>query len=148
MNEGQVQGQRAKRCTEWRWLPGMRTLDHQRVVQVDTDGRILAASKGHFGDWTVLELDSEAIPDLRDAATLGCLADLVRDTWSTAPATTARFVYYSPERGPYSGWACTYWRPDDSVNKGAWIQAHGETEAEALVATLEAAGKAEEETKE
>lgn len=85
-------------------------------------------------------MPAEAIPDLDDRATLGCLLGLVRDAWATAPATTARFIYYSPERGSYSSWACTYWRPDDGPSRGAWVQAHGETEAEALVAALGAAG--------
>lgn len=145
MNEGQalVLGRRAKRCARWQWAPGMRTVTHARVVQADTDGRVQAARKGYFGDWSVLDLDAEEVPDLRDSATLGCLLALVRDAWPTVPATTARFTYHSPERGPYSGWACTYWRPDDSVNRGAWIQAQGETEIEALVAALEAAGARE-----
>jgi hypothetical protein len=84
------------------------------------------------------------LPDLRDPATLGCLLALVRDAWPTAPATTARYTCYSPERGSYSSWACTYWQPDaDSPHVGAWIHAPGETEAEALVAALEAAGGGE-----
>lgn len=133
MNEGKLQslGQRVVRCRYWRWLPGMLTLTGHRVSDEDaeTDEPIL------FDD---------DLPDLRDPATVGCLLALVRKVWSSAPATTSRFIYYSPERGSYSSWACTYWRPDaDSRQGGAWIQAHGDTEAEALVAALEAAGTQE-----
>lgn len=129
MNEGEalVLGRRARRCSRWKWAPGMLTLTGYRVSDDDAET-----------DKPTLFDDDD--PDLRDPATLGCLLALVRDAWPTAPATTARFTYYSPERGSYSNWACTYWRPDDGPSRGAWIQAHGETEIEALVAALEAAG--------
>lgn len=156
MNEGQalVLGRRAKRCARWKWAPGMLAFAprphgagapetgpvYKRLV--DTGGHPSLASLGdeHLIDYRLMKFPTVLVPDFRDPATSGWLLALVRDTWPTAPATTARFTYHSPERGPYSGWACTYWRPDDSVNRGAWIQAQGETEAEALVAALEAAG--------
>jgi len=124
-------GRRAKRCHRWRWAPGMLTFTGYRVTDEDAQT-----------DVPTLFPDDK--PDFRDPATLGWLLALVRDAWPTAPAITARFTYYSPERGSYSSWACTYWRPDDGPSRGAWVQAHGESEAEALVAALEAAGKGEE----
>jgi hypothetical protein len=115
-------------------MPGMRTSTHARVVQVDSDGYTLAARKGYFGDWVVLELDGEDVPDLRDPATLGCLLALVRDAWPTASTTTNYHGMYDPGRGHYHRWVVSY------CTGGDWKQAHGDTEAEALVAALEAAG--------
>lgn len=159
MNEGQalVLGRRAKRCTRWRWAPGMLVFApalrgvgapetgpfYARLVSMG--GSANANGREQWRGFGLVDLDSlhpetMLAPDFRDPATLGWLLALVRDAWPTAPATTARFFYYSPERGSYSNWACTYWRPDDGPSRGAWIQAHGETEIEALVAALEAAG--------
>jgi len=87
-------------------------------------------------------VDSDAIPentalvpDFRDPATLGWLLALVRDAWPTAPATTTRHGMWSQHRGHYHAWTCSY------CTGGDWRQAHGETEAEALVEALEQAGR-------
>ena len=76
-------------------------------------------------------------PDLRDPATLGCLLALVRDAWPKAPATTSYHGMYDPVRKHYHRWVVSY------CTGGDWRQAHGDTEAEALVAALEAAGTQE-----
>lgn len=78
--------------------------------------------------------DTTLVPDFRDPATLGCLLALVRDAWPTAPATTSRHGMWSEKRGHYHAWTCAY------CTGANWQQAHGETENEALIAALEAAG--------
>ena len=135
MNEDEALalGRRATRCNRWRWCAGMLWWTAPSGAP-DDDGDYGRKQDDYD------RVPAGAIPDLEDRATQGCLLALVRDAWPTAPATTARFCYYSPERGSYSNWACTYWRPDDGPSRGAWIQAHGETEIEALVTALEAAG--------
>jgi hypothetical protein len=122
MNEGKLKilGRRARRCSRWRWLPGMLTLTGCRVSDEDaeTDAPTL------FDD---------DLPDLRDPATLGCLLARVREAWPKAPATTNYHGMYDPGRGHYHRWVVSY------CTGGDWRQAHGDTEAEALVAALEAA---------
>ena len=51
------------RCRGWRWMPGMADLWGGRVREGDGIDRI------------------QALPDLTDPATLGCLLALVRDAW-------------------------------------------------------------------
>lgn len=65
----------------------------------------------------------KALPDLTDPATLGCLLALVREAWGDPKA------YVRAGRG----WE---WVTDFYVERRP---PHGETEAEALVAALEAA---------
>ena len=127
MNEGEalVLGRRARRCSRWKWAPGMLTLTGYRVSDDDAET-----------DKPTLFDDDD--PDLRDPATLGWLLALVRDAWPTAPATTSRHGMWSEKRGHYHAWTCSYCTGDD------WRQAHGETEIEALVAALEAAGARDE----
>lgn len=133
-------GRRAKRCARWKWAPGMLVFAPAlRGAGVPETGPLyarLASADGHEG-WRrlgLVDLDSEEVPDLRDPATLGCLLALVRDAWPTAPATTARHGVWSEHRGHHHAWTCSY------CTGGNWQQAHGETEAEAMVAALEAAG--------
>jgi hypothetical protein len=57
----------------------------------------------------------------------------VREAWPAGEATTNVHANYSPERGHYRQWSCYY------CTGGDWRQALADTEAEALVAALEAA---------
>ncbi|NBW13110.1 MAG: hypothetical protein EBR82_34325, partial [Caulobacteraceae bacterium] len=75
----------------------------------------------------------DIFPDLSDPATIGCLLALVREAWPAGEATTNVHANYSPERGHYRQWSCYY------CTGGDWRQALADTEAEALVAALEAA---------
>ena len=63
------------------------------------------------------------LPDLTDPATLGCLLALVREAWM-CPKVSVRY-----EMGRI--WRCVH-------QDGAWL-GEGKSEAEALVAALEAA---------
>ncbi len=150
MNEGQLRilGRRARRCSRWRWLPGMQVIrpapggagasmitpTHYRLVEG------VGYPAPH--EWALIDIekisaDTMLIPDLRDPATLGWLLALVRDAWPKAPANTNYHGMYDPGRGHYHRWVVSY------CTGGDWRQAHGDTEAEALVAALEAAGTQE-----
>jgi hypothetical protein len=113
---------RAVACKAWKWMPGMLT----------NWGRVLWVDNTHAFIWeravTLGRMPGDAVPDLTDAATIGCLLALVREAWEAPDAHTMR-----------------YWRPDNTF---AWLcvspdamlptrQSYGETEAEALVVSLE-----------
>jgi len=57
----------------WRWMPGMLTLGGLRVVRVEPDGYVTAYSTVMGHTW---DIKKDELPDLRDAATLGCLVTL------------------------------------------------------------------------
>jgi hypothetical protein len=94
---------RAVACRHWRWMPGM-LIDDGTRLSAPLPHRMLAAL--------------DALPDLTDPATLGCLLALVREAWGRPGAVCA----------------CI---PSDAL----WrcCGEYGATEAEALVAALEAA---------
>jgi hypothetical protein len=113
---------RAVACPRWRWMPGMLRLrdapgkaDHGK-----REGRVEARDDWSYAEWPCL-------PDLTDPATLGCLLALVREAWSEPILSVA--------------WAGGRWyvvqRILCSVDALRWIDTA--TEAEALVAALEAA---------
>lgn len=113
MTEEQIAlARRAVACKGWRWMPGML---HGTVA----GGELRVCYRA--GDLT-LYLDADRVPDLTDPATMGCLLALVRE------ASGDPFVYLAPA----DGWF---------VGRGArdGVIAEGATEAEALVAALEAA---------
>lgn len=115
-------GRHAAVCKNWRWLPGMLVWRGLRVIQGGTpisarleDGR-LTTMRG-------------TVPDLTDPATLGCLLSLVREAWGPRVHATHR-----PDVGVSEAWYVSH-------RKGPppWRGFTGPTEAEALVAALEAA---------
>ena len=111
-------GKRAIACKHWRWMPGMLWwLDGKsgRMVGNDPSGTLLS-----FG-----------FPDLSDPATLGCLLALVREAWGDPGALVCR-------RNP-SAWECDGRHNQDQRHRGDLFRFSGHTEAEALVAALEAA---------
>lgn len=101
----------------WRWMPGMRAyFQHERRGVRVTDPAC----------W----VSTTALPDVTDAATLGCLLALVREAWGDECA------HMMPQSmsggGGWDFWACP---PGD----GNCPRGVGQTEAEALVAALEGA---------
>ena len=102
-----------------------RVIDHRRsVVYEDNDGAI------HEG-----AVSRSDVPDLTDPATLGCLLALVREAWADegCAAVVASYTFESGYR----------WRVVGGHHHGSGFMAmsekHYQTEAEALVAALEAA---------
>lgn len=115
MSEEQIAlARRAVACEGWRWTPGM-----------------LRTSPGAHHGIRVLDVNAVGIdrthplPDLTDAATLGCLLALVREAHG---------------RCCYTQVCGGYWTIQNDDTEDAWGD-HCATEAEALVAALEAAPK-------
>ena len=67
---------RAVACRGWRWSPGMLDSFGRRVLCVWPDD--LGIKWSHTPENCVVR-DADALPDLSDAATLGCLLALVRE---------------------------------------------------------------------
>lgn len=107
-------GRRAVACKGWRWLPGAHWI---------LPGTILN------GRYRGILLDSDVVPDLTDPATLGCLLALVREAWNDPTVRTSYVTAHYPHR----------WVALRSGLLGWKAKAYGNTEAEALVAALEAA---------
>lgn len=133
---------RAVACKRWRWRPGMLAtgpgwLDMARICDVDADGTPVlweyrgwargpgtASSRADDSPWE----HPEAVPVLGDEATLGCLLALVREAWG------------DPEMHLVLGGAGWAWLSGESrVATVVLPIPAGRTEAEALLAALEAA---------
>ena len=120
MTEAQTAvSRRAVACKGFRWVPGMMRLRVTSPGMRDyllREGRVL-----NWGDPWVYE-DWPVIPDVTDAATVGCLLALVREAYPDA--------YTVPQFG--GGWEVASPVDADVVGDGL-------SEAEALVAALEGA---------
>jgi hypothetical protein len=113
----------------WQWMPGMRTISGRRLAVVFGESRTAAVLCDLRDDANsdTEELQGE-LPDLTDPATLGCLLALVREAWGDSEMHMTLGA---------KGWV---WLTGESrvydvvmpINAGA-------TEAEALVAAMEAA---------
>ena len=106
----------------WRWMPGMLDVSGRRVLCVWPDD--LGIKWSHIPENCVVR-DADALPDLTDAATLGCLLALVREAWES-PKANVSWVTYDK---------CMVVFATGHAQKFLLAS----TEAEALVAALEAA---------
>ena len=111
---------RAVACKGWRWMPGML---NGRDGSRHMGGREWAWQDPYRHHALGIEIDDW--PDLSDDGTLGCLRALVREAWGDPYA----FVEADPLLG---------FRVVGNINDGPITGWHS-TEAEALVAALEAA---------
>lgn len=107
-----------------------------RIVGVSTEGpdndetwSVRWCYDDRVGDWEVWEPDDEEWIDLRDSATVGGLLEVVRAAWGRPNLAVNRVKYGSEYRWTVSGW-------HGGTMEGVALEA---TEAEALVAALEAA---------
>jgi hypothetical protein len=110
-------------CKAWRWMPGMLLDGGLRIVGFCPEGFAYghSATAGHR-----VWIDEQAMPDLADPATLGCLLALVREAWGAC-------VHVAPDTGWHVRRAVL---PNGStINLGIIA----DTEAAALVAALQAA---------
>ena len=105
---------RAVACRHWRWMPGMLWL------LIDEDGVCYNCDRVTQANLVF----SDALPDLTDPCTLGALLGLVREAWGDPTL----HVWCSRQLG--------LWVVSAS---GQEIGVEETTEAEALVAALEAA---------
>lgn len=129
-------GRRAIACEGWRGMPGMKSLPDShgrvyRVCQSERGGLRLTQEAGRRLRQPAPDVHS-LIPDLSDPATLGCLLALVREAFQ-AP-------YSGVVWSNIGGWTCAIIGSDGNeqgrLTQGLFL---GDTEAEALVAALEAA---------
>ena len=127
-------GRRAVACKAWRWMPGMLHAGGigERVLAVCD--RYLTVAWPHVDTIATSTLDG-AFPDLRDPATVGCLLALVREAWHEP-----RFCVGFRPRGRADPTPDLWYVEADCGGSviPATLLFH-RTEAEALIAALEAA---------
>lgn len=141
-------GRRAAACKHWRWMRGMvlqwRTssgaIYRGRVCNIEESDAVWCEGREDLFDWPELPT---CWPDLSDPATLGCLLHLVREAW---PHEWHEFMV--PIFDGLSHWYVGCLMPGTSrivmptrVTQNGLLDAlpPNRTEAEALVAALEAA---------
>jgi hypothetical protein len=131
---------RAVASGRWQWAPGALDQFGRRVINVWPDD--LGIKWSHLLDNRVVR-DADALPDLSDPATLGCLLALVRKAWRcpTVYVRQSSTVGY----GILAWEVCDLYLDAEACRAlgvpregsvGSW--GHG-SEAEALVAALEGA---------
>ncbi len=146
---------RAVACKGWKWMPGMVMLWPSGVVRgywlwarpmiVGDDGAVNwwegdPPTEHADGAW-----QSKAIPDLSDAATVGCLLARVREAWGQPEMCCGCSI--APGWGVYLALVREAWGQDEAFcYREQWCvetpqkgYVYGATEADALVAALEAA---------
>lgn len=120
---------RAVACAGWHLLPGLR-LDDGSIVLAARDGlAVLAVPEGTGEPWVTDWVEVDGLPDLTDACTLGGLLALVREVWGNQRMFVADLSGGSDDER----WAV---RLPGALYPDPYSYP---TEAEALVAALEAA---------
>ena len=107
-------------CKGWRWVAGMLATDGWRVA--GREGDLILWGRGREVTGLSVRSETNGIPDLSDAATRGAILELVREAWGD-PATG---IYRHGRR-----WCV--------IMGGRCEDFFADTEAEALLAALEAA---------
>jgi len=124
--QAEALGRRLVACEGFRWMPGMLIRDGddlRRLFGPDTEVPSTLYMWQIAGSWGLERVEGACWPDLRDPATLGCVLALVRKEHSPACACAPDGWQWYVDNG-YG--ECVHEEPED-------------TEAEALVAALEAA---------
>lgn len=134
-------GLRLVACDGFRWVPGMLAMEPDfcanRVVYINNEGALLATLY-NLGHVDVVEIDvlwRNYVPDLRDAATRGCVLQSARGKHDNPHLSIAReqSAVFPPT---------FYWYVSDGAS--GWLLGDEEdpqkfdTEEEALVAAVEA----------
>lgn len=147
-------GRRAVACKAWRWVAGMLMMpdgfpkERWLLCWVESGRGNAGAYQTSGGKWwgiaeSEADLDlSEWIPDLSDTATIGCLLALVREAWGDPHASVGYCDGYDSVEWAVTSPRVVIRREIDSTGPKGWMIAmigDGDTEAEALVAALEAA---------
>jgi hypothetical protein len=114
-------GLRAVRCARFRWLEGMLYDDGRDMWRVTSPGlvELLEGSRRHI----------DRVPVLEDPATIGCLVALARAAWNHPDLSAHRHGIAGEPA----------WTVEAMSLRGGGRAWYGESEAEALIACLEAA---------
>jgi len=116
----------------WRWMPGMIVSWEHKPMQVGVwdwsprVARLVDSDSGWLPIATVRAVDQippDALPDLTDPATVGCLAHLARELWSPEIVyirsnPSGRWYVVAPPNGGMGGGLA--WRQGYDTTGEAW----------------------------
>ena len=129
---------RAKQAKKWRWMPAMRWIETRPRPLEDIVGRVEDLRPRNGSD-----IRPDALPDLEDPATMGCLLALVRQAWRCPTVYVRQSGTRRASDGIVAWEVCDLWLDaeackalgaDREGSVGSWGHA---SETEALVFALE-----------